>query len=223
MDDFYRELGEDLADNDSGLLDALANSESAIQVAPQAPNVRFPTDMELADVDTNTCTLCDVKLSSLDELFNHQESNEIHRQRRVRLETSIIKKFMPGIRIISPYNQDNNGSRNRKRKGRAPGKQFLTVEEAKRLLGTDDGSSSALLDSVGFDLLKQMGWEHGTGLGKQQDGMISILEPEVYEKGSGLGASIPVPASIGRSNKDQSKLKMHFTKERFKRAKTDTP
>jgi RNA-binding protein 5/10 len=44
-------------------------------------------------------------------------------------------------------------------------------------------------DNIGNRLLQNMGWKAGEGLGKNKNGIIDPIQPEIYAAGVGLGAS----------------------------------
>jgi RNA-binding protein 5/10 len=44
-------------------------------------------------------------------------------------------------------------------------------------------------DNIGNRLLQNMGWKAGEGLGKNKNGIVDPIQPEIYTAGVGLGAS----------------------------------
>ena len=56
--------------------------------------------------------------------------------------------------------------------------------------------SGLAADNIGSRLMQQMGWQRGTGLGRNQTGMVAPIQVELYARGAGLGAAgatAPVP------------------------------
>ncbi|KAH7723584.1 Protein Y55D9A.2 a [Aphelenchoides avenae] len=89
-------------------------------------------------------------------------------------------------------------------------------------------SSSKAIDAnnVGFKLLKSMGWKEGSGLGKQQQGIVGPIISEMRADRSGLGASSSSGAAGTRpkvtlklTKKEEDLLK---TKQRYEEASRRT-
>jgi RNA-binding protein 5/10 len=68
-------------------------------------------------------------------------------------------------------------------------------------------TAAPIENSIGAKMLKQMGWNDGQGLGKQNQGRSSIIEVERRATGVGLGAKVPKAVS-GETYKDAVKRTM---------------
>uniref|UniRef100_UPI00358FACB1 RNA-binding protein 10-like isoform X3 n=1 Tax=Myxine glutinosa TaxID=7769 RepID=UPI00358FACB1 len=147
----------------------------------------------LTDWAKMACLLCRRQFPSKEALIRHQQLSDLHRQnmevhRRSRLSTGDLEELERKERDAK-Y-RDRAAERREKygipdppepkRKRPTAPEPTINFEQP-----TKDGLTA---DNIGSKMMKAMGWNQGTGLGKKEQGITLPIEAQKRIQGAGLGA-----------------------------------
>ncbi|CAD5228317.1 unnamed protein product [Bursaphelenchus xylophilus] len=155
--------------------------------------IRFDIN-EFLDKSLIACLLCQRQFKSLDVLEKHCQKSDLHK-------TNVANKMAEmGIQLGNPTTQEPKPSlpyRDRAKERRQlygidPGLDELGGTQSEANIA-EEAAQKAIrpLDetNIGNKLLKNMGWQEGTGLGKAQQGIVNPIAAEQRVQGVGLGAA----------------------------------
>ncbi|CEG67439.1 hypothetical protein RMATCC62417_03870 [Rhizopus microsporus] len=156
-----------------------------------------------ADLSSLTCILCQRKFKSKSDLERHQQLSELHKNNlndpvavnKAMLKLSFLKDDVDEQQEETKYR--NRAAERRQAYGQ-PEKPILSPPSPPRHMHPPrDISISHVLqasmdkpiseDNKGAQMLLNMGWRKGEGLGKNRSGIVDPVKAQQYGQGSGIG------------------------------------
>uniref|UniRef100_A0AAF5Q242 G-patch domain-containing protein n=1 Tax=Wuchereria bancrofti TaxID=6293 RepID=A0AAF5Q242_WUCBA len=170
---------------------------------PVVPPIKTTqSDENFVDIEKKYCILCRRKFASLEILMKHVRMSDLHKK---NLEAHLLQASlddsaslsMPSVSTaqgisscsLVPQQYRDRAKERRNLFGLDP--SGFTSDSVE--VGTDYAvrSSDIPIDdtNIGNKLLKSMGWQEGTGIGKNNQGIITPIATEMRVEGAGLGAA----------------------------------
>ncbi|PKK71434.1 hypothetical protein RhiirC2_865607 [Rhizophagus irregularis] len=154
------------------------------------------SDDGLFDYTLNACLLCQRQFVDFTELQKHEQMSDLHKS---NLEN---EHLVQTIRMKRAYGLQNDEKSQTKYNNRAAQRRKIYGQPRRPVQPATSGSSNSVEesfeqptkygigeDNIGNRLLQNMGWKAGEGLGKNKNGIVDPIQPEIYTAGVGLGAS----------------------------------
>ncbi|CAG8605852.1 6040_t:CDS:10 [Funneliformis mosseae] len=157
------------------------------------------SDDGLFDYTLNACLLCHRQFIDLAELQKHEQLSDLH---KLNMEN---EHLVQTIRMKRAYGLQNDGDCEKPQtryNNRAAQRRKIYGQPRRPAPPAAPGSSNPVEetyeqptkfgigeDNIGNRLLQNMGWKAGEGLGKNKNGIVVPIQPEIYTAGVGLGAS----------------------------------
>ncbi|CEI94246.1 hypothetical protein RMCBS344292_08460 [Rhizopus microsporus] len=160
-----------------------------------------------ADLSSLTCILCQRKFKSKSDLERHQQLSELHKNNlndpvavnKAMLKLSFLKDDVDEQQEEKPLKTKyRNRAAERRQAYGQPEKPILSPPSPPRHMHPPrDISISHVLqasmdkpiseDNKGAQMLLNMGWRKGEGLGKNRSGIVDPVKAQQYGQGSGIG------------------------------------
>ncbi|KAG1442832.1 hypothetical protein G6F56_010900 [Rhizopus delemar] len=177
-----------------------------------------------ADFTTMACLLCQRKFKSKAELERHQDVSELHKSNlndpiavnKATLKLNFSKTEPTEGQAEEPYKTKyRNRAAERRQAYGQPEKPVLSppLLPYKHTNGPRDISAhiaNAALekpiseDNKGAQMLLNMGWRKGEGLGRDRSGIINPVKAESYGKNAGIGSTSKYKVDPNASYKEQT-------------------
>ncbi|XP_019360676.1 PREDICTED: RNA-binding protein 6 isoform X2 [Gavialis gangeticus] len=173
---------------------------------PPVPREEHPRKAEgneekLTDWNKLACLLCRRQFPNKEVLIKHQQLSNLHKQ---NLEIHMkIKRSERELAYLEKREREGKS----KEKGNDRRERFQRLDSPERKRPKYDQNSESDYNPMnktriennnqGGRMLQPLGWKEGSGLGHNQQGMMSPLEAENWKKGAGLGTQ-------GKPSKRQS-------------------
>ncbi|KAK6105375.1 RNA recognition motif family protein [Brugia pahangi] len=160
------------------------------------------SDENFVDIEKKYCILCRRKFASLEILMKHVRMSDLHKK---NLEAHLLQASLDDSASLSmPTVSTAQGASSC---SLVPQQYRDRAKERRNLFGLDPSgftsdsaevgadyavrSSDIPIDdtNIGNKLLKSMGWQEGTGIGKNNQGIITPIATEMRVEGAGLGAA----------------------------------
>nr|XP_060621726.1 RNA-binding protein 6 isoform X1 [Anolis sagrei ordinatus] len=208
-------LGEYGGDSDNEEEEEEEEAEEQIQAQPQPqpqPHTpRLPVQQEertqraendedkLTDWNKLACLLCRRQFPNKEVLMKHQQLSNLHKQ-----NLEIHRKIKRSEQELA-YLERREREGKFKEKGSDRREKFEERDSPERkrprpFKNSDSGykpTGKTENNNKGSRMMQAMGWKEGSGLGRNEQGMTSPVEPENRKRGAGLGTQ-------GRANRRQS-------------------
>ncbi|XP_012678112.1 RNA-binding protein 5 isoform X2 [Clupea harengus] len=147
---------------------------------------------KLTDWKKLACLLCRRQFPNKEALLRHQQLSDLHKQnlevhRRSKLTEEELEELE---RKETEMKYRDRAAERREKYGipepPVPKKRKFTPPQpvVNYEQPTKDGLQS---DNIGNKMLQAMGWREGSGLGRNQQGIIAPIEAQMRQKGAGLG------------------------------------
>ncbi|KAM3722396.1 RNA-binding protein 5-A [Dirofilaria immitis] len=169
-------------------------------VTPSAKTLQ--SDESFVDIEKKYCILCRRKFASLEILMKHVRMSDLHKKNLEAhlLQSSLDESASSSIPSVSNLQGASSCSV-------VPQQYRDRAKERRNLFGLDPSgftsdsvevgadyavrSSDIPIDdtNIGNKLLKSMGWQEGTGIGKNNQGIVTPIATEMRVEGAGLGAA----------------------------------
>ncbi|CAI2170167.1 18789_t:CDS:10 [Funneliformis geosporum] len=151
----------------------------------------------LFDYTLNACLLCQRQFIDLAELQKHEQLSDLHKLNleNEHLVQTIRMKRAYGLQndgdCEKPQTRYNNRAAQRRKIYGQPRRPPASSGSSNPVEETYDQPTKFGIgeDNIGNRLLQNMGWKAGEGLGKNKNGIVVPIQPEIYTAGVGLGAS----------------------------------
>ncbi|VDD86908.1 unnamed protein product [Enterobius vermicularis] len=161
-------------------------------------NFRNVNEGTLVDSEKKFCILCKRKFGSLEVLMKHVKMSDMHKK---NLEAYMAQKITSEAAPSAPlFTEPYSYPRPQQYRDRAKERRNMFGLDpsgfTKDAIGGDAADYSAWSQEVPLDesnigskLLKSMGWTEGTGIGKNNQGIVAPITAERRVEGAGLGAA----------------------------------
>ncbi|OZC07773.1 hypothetical protein X798_05253 [Onchocerca flexuosa] len=166
------------------------------------PVKTMQSDENFVDIEKKYCILCRRKFASLEILIKHVRMSDLHKK---NLEAHLLQASLDESASLSMPSVSNlQGASSC---SLVPQQYRDRAKERRNLFGLDPSgftsdsvevgadyavrSSDIPIDdtNIGNKLLKSMGWQEGTGIGKNNQGIVAPIATEMRVEGAGLGAA----------------------------------
>ncbi|CAD5220832.1 unnamed protein product [Bursaphelenchus okinawaensis] len=184
-------------DEEDEQLEQIANSYSRND---QNPTQKFDIN-DFLDRSLIACLLCQRQFKSLDVLDKHCQKSDLHKtnvqnkMKEMGIKPAISASstgFSIDVEAPSASSYRDRAKERRQLYGIDPGLDELVGQQSDVNIA-EEAAQKAIrpLDhsNIGNKLLKNMGWQEGTGLGRQQQGIVNPIAAEQRVQGVGLGAA----------------------------------
>ncbi|KAI8381566.1 uncharacterized protein BYT42DRAFT_566982 [Radiomyces spectabilis] len=154
------------------------------------------------------CLLCQRKFKALQDLQRHQEISELHKKNlqdpacvaKAKMKKQYTKSDTEKTEEQTAEQNYRNRAAERRQAYGQPDKPAIASPPpfrppAKPRRDMPPAAPAASVkkpladDNIGARMLKQMGWRHGEGLGKDGSGIVDPIAAERYIQGAGLGTA----------------------------------
>ncbi|KAJ7316659.1 hypothetical protein JRQ81_002821 [Phrynocephalus forsythii] len=172
----------------------------AVQPEEKPPKAENEED-KLTDWNKLACLLCRRQFPNKDVLIKHQQLSNLHKQnleihqkiKRSEQELAYLERREREGKFKEKASSRREKFEERESPERKRPKNFRNSESAHK--PTDKGRIES--NNKGSRMMQAMGWKEGSGLGRNEQGMTSPVEPESRKRGAGLGTQ-------GRPSRRQS-------------------
>ncbi|VDK62818.1 unnamed protein product [Onchocerca ochengi] len=166
------------------------------------PVKTMQSDENFVDIEKKYCILCRRKFASLEILIKHVRMSDLHKK---NLKAHLLQASLDESASLSmPSDSNLQGTSS---SSLVPQQYRDRAKERRNLFGLDPSgftsdsvevgadyavrSSDIPIDdtNIGNKLLKSMGWQEGTGIGKNNQGIVTPIATEMRVEGAGLGAA----------------------------------
>ena len=161
------------------------------------------------DCEQTSCLLCQRRLDGIDKLIRHVKESKLHLSNLAIEQEKHFLALTDEDRIVFQDKEKeltyvDRAAQRRLIHGQTEKVPQLNRWQQQRIKEpiieqpTKNGIGE---DNVGNKMLRAMGWQAGSGLGSQQQGIVVPVKAEIRPAGAGLGAAVARDAStVGEAN-----------------------